>query len=261
DSDSYTYSQEDSIQDAAEVEAELAQINDNIDDFLSEVSRGSSRGPSTYTSYTSPSTYTSYTGPSTYSSRTDSASNTGSGAPANLRSAVGTVPLLGPGARLSTISEHTENTLSRPSSYPSAGDANRLSAHIEGIASHTRAATEPPQATQPPRPLPSTPGPRVGECIAFFEDRAAASSGSPAPLYGHTRPGSAPSVIQSPSPYTSTQSRSMPTLSSTGYGYNGTTGYGTTTYGSRPSSHRLRGIVLGPQHYYVVYVVATSPGA
>ncbi|EPS93625.1 hypothetical protein FOMPIDRAFT_1026465, partial [Fomitopsis schrenkii] len=236
DSDSYTYNEEDSIQDAAEVEAELAQINDDIDDFLSEVSRGSSRGPSTYTSYTGPSTYTSYTGPSTYSSRTDSVSNTGSGTSANLRSAVGTVPLLGPGARLSTISEHTENTLSRPSSYPSAGDANRLSGHIEGIASHTRAATEPSQATQPPRPLPSTPGPRVGERIAFFEDRTAASSGSPAPLYGHTRTGSAPSAIQSPSPYTSTQSRSMPTLSSTGYGYSSTTGYGTTTYGSRPSS-------------------------
>ena len=91
------------MQDAAEVEAELAQINDDIDDFLSEVSRGSSRGPSTYTSYTGPSTYTSYTGPSTYSSRTDSVSNTGSGTSANLRSAVGAVPLLGPGARLSTI--------------------------------------------------------------------------------------------------------------------------------------------------------------
>lgn len=231
-SNSYDYTEEDSIQDAAEVEAELAQINDDIDDFLSEVSRGSSRGPSTYTSYTGPSTYTSYTGPSTYSSRTDSISNTGSGTSANLRSAVGAVPLLGPGVRLSTISEHTENTQSRPSSYPSAVDANRLSAHIEGTASHTRAATEP--ALQPPRPLPSTPGPRVGERIAFFEDRTAAS-GSPAPTYGHARTGSAPSAIRSPSPYTSTQSRSMPTLTSTGYGYT-TTGYSTTTYGSRPSS-------------------------
>ncbi|KAH9829237.1 uncharacterized protein C8Q71DRAFT_843952 [Rhodofomes roseus] len=236
-SEAYTYDEEDSINDAAEVEAELAQINDDIDDFLSEVSRNSSREASTYTSYTGPSTYTSYTGPSTYTTRTDSVSNAGSGTSGNHRSAAGTMSMAERGPRvLSTISEHTENTPSRPSSYPSAGDGNRLSAHIEGVVSHVRSATEPSQATQPPRPLPSTPGPKVGERIAFFEDRTAASSGSPAPLFGHTRMASAPSAIRSPSPFTTTQSRSMPTLSSTGYGYGTTTGYGSTTYGSRPSS-------------------------
>ncbi|KAH9921772.1 uncharacterized protein B0H18DRAFT_537356 [Fomitopsis serialis] len=236
DSDTYAY-EEDSMRDAAEVEAELAQINDDIDDFLSEVSRNSSRDASTYTSYTGPSTYTSYTGPSTYTTRTDSVSNAGSGTSGNFRAAAGPMPTTERGPRvLSTISEHTENTPSRPSSYPSAGDANRLSAHIEGIVSRSRSATEPSQTTQPPRPLPSTPGPKVVERIAFFEDRTAASSGSPGPFFGHARTGSAPSAIRSPSPYTTTQSRSMPTLSSTAYGYGSTTGYGSASYGSRPSS-------------------------
>ena len=62
------------MQYAAKVDAELAQVNDDIDNILSEVLRGSSRGPFTYTSYTGPSTSTLYTGPSTYSSRTDSVS-------------------------------------------------------------------------------------------------------------------------------------------------------------------------------------------
>lgn len=112
DSDSQTYSDENSIIDEAEVEAAISldDVEDQItemEDHLSELSRGSSRSrsPSTYTSYTGPSTYTSRSGTSfsgtasgsTFTSsqisgdyRSTTAPMTRSPSPANLIGCLGT---------------------------------------------------------------------------------------------------------------------------------------------------------------------------
>ncbi|KAK7678727.1 hypothetical protein QCA50_018309 [Cerrena zonata] len=162
---------------------------------------------------------------------------------------------------LSTISEHTENISSRPTSFAQSGGApgsrpvthystsgdNRRSMHVDAgpsMSSHVRSATE-PQRTLTPGPRPP-PGTRVGEKVAFFEQRSGATSPF---IPGHSRTASAPS---GPRPQGSiatstTQSQSMPTMSTFTSGYSGTTGYGssgytTTGYGtgtytsSRPSS-------------------------
>lgn len=140
---------------------------------------------------------------------------------------------------LSTISEHTENISSRPTSFAQSGGApgsrpvtyysntsgdNRRSIH--GESSHVRSATE-PQRSHTPGPRPP-PGPRVGEKVAFFEQR----SGTTSPFVpGHSRTASAPSGPRSMT--TTTQSQSMPTMSTfTSSGYSGTTGYGSSAYTS-----------------------------
>ncbi|KAI0943617.1 hypothetical protein AcW1_002739 [Taiwanofungus camphoratus] len=264
DSDTYAYTDDNSIDEAAEVEAALSMVDNELastEDVLTEWSRGSSTGPSTYTSHTGTgaSTYTSFTGSGT------TPGTSGSYASGDNRSAATTVQDRERRV-LSTISEHTENVPSRPTSFSqsggaqgsrpntqysnnSAGDVNGPSTHMEGRISpalHVRSSTEPSGTPHTlGRALPPAPGRRAGELIAFFEDKTAAlDMGSPR-LFGHTRTASAPSGPRSPSPYTTTQSRSMPTLSSAVYGYGSTAGHGSTTgyesttgygYNSRPSS-------------------------
>ncbi|KAI0634288.1 hypothetical protein C8Q77DRAFT_1056676 [Trametes polyzona] len=256
DSDTYTYSDENSMDDAAEVEAALSMVDDeiaNTEDALTEWSRGSS-SVVTSSSYTGQYSATTSATPATYLS-------------GEYRSIADT--LLDRERRvLSTISEHTENP-SRPNSFAQSGSGqgsrpvtqysnpgeNRRSANLDGRVSptlpsfHARAATDPsgtPGANTPGRAV-NVPGRRAGELIAFFEEKQTASGRDSPRLYGHTRTLSAPMgprspAPRSPSPYTTTMSQSMSTFghtaSTTGYGYGSTTGYGTSTYGygSRPSS-------------------------
>ncbi|KAI6107774.1 hypothetical protein EDD16DRAFT_1868839, partial [Pisolithus croceorrhizus] len=192
-----TFHEEDSIEDAAEVEAALNDIDrefENTEDLLTEWSRGTSTSGPTYTG-TTPSYSTSLDTYSIYNRE---------------------------GNRLSTITERTENIPSRPTSYGARGAAegHRLSAHRIGAASpslHTRAVTD--------LTADRAPGRRTGDLIAFFEDRAATPSEA---SFGHTRTSSAPGH-RSHSPFFP-MSQSTPHLGST-------TGYGTSTgYGSRPTS-------------------------
>lgn len=202
-----SYSEENSVEERAEVEAALNDLDNELDtteDILTEWSRGS--GPS-YTGST-PSYSTSL---DTYSIYNRDAN------------------------RLSTISERTENIPSRPishlrdSSRPAnlASEGPRLSAHRISTASpshfHNRLVTD----MTSERPV----GRRTGDLIAFFEDRASPSDTS----FGHSRTSSMPgNRVHSP---LFPHSQSTPYISSTtGYGYT-TTGYGSSTgYGSRPSS-------------------------
>ncbi|KAI0772885.1 hypothetical protein BD413DRAFT_474004 [Trametes elegans] len=254
DSDTYTYSDENSMEDAAEVEAALSMVDDEIaqtEDALTEWSRGSS-SVVTSSSYTGQYSATTSATPATYLS-------------GEYRSIADT--LLDRERRvLSTISEHTENP-SRPTSFAQSGSGqgsrpntlyvnpgeNRRSANLEVSASpgpslHTRAATDPSGTpTHAQGRVVNVPGRRAGELIAFFEEKQTSIGRDSPRLYGHTRTLSAPMgprspAPRSPSPYTTTMSQSMSTFgqtaSTTGYGYGSTTGYGTSTYGysSRPSS-------------------------
>ncbi|OBZ76664.1 hypothetical protein A0H81_03303 [Grifola frondosa] len=239
DSDTYSYSDDNSIDDAAEVEAALSMIDTelaNTEDALTQWSRGSS-SVGTYSSYTDTATGA---GTSTSYISTDyqSATNT---------------PLDRDRRVLSTISERTENQ-SRPTSFAQSGGAqgsrpttqytagDRRSGHIGSAVSpspHVRAATEPSGAHTPGRVL-NVPGRRAGELIAFFEDKGVADPASPHSA-GHTRTTSVPMGPRSPSPYTTTHSRSMSTLgytSPTSYGYGSTTGYGNSSRPSSPTKSR-----------------------
>ena len=203
-----SYTEENSVDERAEVEAALTDLDnelDNTEDMLTEWSRGS--GPSSYTG-PAPSYSTSLDTYSIYNRE---------------------------GNRLSTISERTENIPSRPISYLRDGarptnptpEGPRLSAHRMSTASpghfHTRSVTD----LTSDRPT----GRRTGDLIAFFEDRASPSD----PSFGHSRTSSMPGN-RAHSPFFP-PSQSTPYMSSTtGYGYT-TTGFGTSTgYGSRPSS-------------------------
>ncbi|KAA1474371.1 hypothetical protein DENSPDRAFT_882747 [Dentipellis sp. KUC8613] len=206
-SDTYTYSDDNSIDDAAEVEDALTNLDEELshtEDALTEWSRGSSSvTPSSYLSgsATSP-TFTSNT--SSYIPFTNT---------------------LRDGRILSTITERTENPSSRPTSYNLSGPRPN-SAALGRSSPHVRGATEPASGD---RAIPP-PGRRAGDLIAFFEDKKSTSASSSS-SYGHSRTLSAPSGPRSPSPYTST-SQSMPTFgtsSGTSYGYG-------SSYGSRPSS-------------------------
>ena len=203
-----SYTEENSVEERAEVEAALTDLDhelDNTEDMLTEWSRGS--GPPSYTG-TTPSYSTSLDTYSIYNRE---------------------------GNRLSTISERTENIPSRPISHLRDGartaiptpEGPRISAHRVSTASpghfHTRSVTE----LTSDRPT----GRRTGDLIAFFEDRATPSDTS----FGHSRTSSMPGN-RAHSPFFP-PSQSTPYMSSTtGYGYTAT-GYGTSTgYGSRPSS-------------------------
>ncbi|KAG9313810.1 hypothetical protein JVU11DRAFT_6171 [Chiua virens] len=201
-----SYSDENSIEDRAEVEAALTDLDNEFnstEDMLTEWSR--STGPS-YT--TTPSYSTSLDTYSIYNRD---------------------------GNRLSTITERTENIPSRPVSYQRDGarptnltsEGHRLSAHPISIVSpghlHSRSVTD----LTSDRPV----GKRTGHLIAFFEDRASPSDTS----FTHSRTSSMPgNRVHSP---LFPHSQSTPYMSSTtGHGYT-TTGYGTSTgYASRPSS-------------------------
>ncbi|KAH9053604.1 hypothetical protein EDB87DRAFT_1569203 [Lactarius vividus] len=205
-SDLYSYSEEDSIRDAAEVEAALSALDEELDqteDALTEWSRGSSVTPSSYLSdsVSSPS-FTATT--SSYIPFTNT---------------------LRDGRILSTITERTENPSSRPTSHNLSVPGSRpVSDAIRrsGISVHSRGLTE-------PGPSANTPSRRTGDLIAFFEDKSTSdtSSRSYSP-FGHRRTGSVPAGPRSPSPYTQT-SQSIPTFGSTTYGYG-------SSAGSRPSS-------------------------
>lgn len=240
----YTYADDDDSYEENEVAASLHMIDDELDDAITSWSGG----PSPYTSSSQP------------------VDSSHSQTPQDIYSSSST--LFDRDRRvLSTISEHTENVSSRPTSFAqsggqpgsrpvtlysnASGDIRRAAQlpELPPFVSHARASTDPDARANeqtPRRDYSATPG-RVGQLVATFEQNA-----SPGFLHGHTRTASAPSGPRSPSPYTST-SQSMPTLSftatNTGYGYGSTTGYGTTagygstagytsTYGysSRPSS-------------------------
>lgn len=203
-----SYTEENSVEERAEVEAALNDLENELDgteDMLTEWSRGSR--PSSYTG-TTPSYSTSLDTYSIYNRE---------------------------GNRLSTISERTENIPSRPVSYLRDGaqpttltpDGPRLSAHRIGTTSpghfHSRSVTD----LTSDRPV----GRRTGDLIAFFEDQASPSD-TP---FSHSRTSSMPGN-RAHSPFFPHSQSTQYMSSTTGYGYT-TTGYGTSTgYGSRPSS-------------------------
>ena len=262
DYDSEIYTEENSMDDAREVEAALSMVDDEIahtEDALTEWSRGSSVSASTHSSFTGTHSATSSVTPSSYVSEGHRPVTPG---------------LLDRDWRvLSTISEHTEER-SRPTSYaqsgsgqgsrpstmysiPSIPSENRRSANLDDRVSpalHTRSATDPTSSSPAPPAsgrVVNVPGRRAGELIAFFEEKRTETE-SPR-IFGHARTLSAPMGPRSPaprspvpraeSPYTTTMSQSMSTFgyttSTAGLGYGSTTGYGSSTYGytsSRPSS-------------------------
>ncbi|KAH9048891.1 hypothetical protein EDB84DRAFT_82083 [Lactarius hengduanensis] len=205
-SDLYSYSEEDSIRDAAEVEAALSALDEELDqteDALTEWSRTSSATPSSYLSGSASSpSFTATT--SSYIPFTNT---------------------LRDGRILSTITERTENPSSRPTSHNlSVPESRPVSDAIRrsGISVHSRGVTE-------PGPSANTLIRRTGDLIAFFEDKSTSdtSSRSQSP-FSHRRTGSVPAGPRSPSPYTQT-GQSIPTIGSTTYGYG-------SSAGSRPSS-------------------------
>ncbi|KAF8270084.1 hypothetical protein EI94DRAFT_861049 [Lactarius quietus] len=209
DSDLYSYSEENSIRDAAEVEAALSALDEELDqteDALTEWSRGSSATPSSYLSGSASSpSFTATT--SSYIPFTNT---------------------LRDGRILSTITERTENPSSRPTSHNLSVPGSRpVSDAIRwsGTSFHSRGVTEPGPGT-------TTPSRRTGDLIAFFEDKSSTSDSSSRAYspFGHRRSGSVPAGPRSPSPYTQT-SQSIPTFGSTTYGYGSSTGSR-----SRPSS-------------------------
>ncbi|THH16604.1 hypothetical protein EW146_g4054 [Bondarzewia mesenterica] len=222
-SDSYMYSDDNSIDDAAEVEAALSVMDNELnqtEDELTEWSRGSSVTPSSYLS-----------GSATSPTLTTTNS-----------SFIPFTNTLRDGRILSTITERTENISSRPTSHNLSGAGSRpTSGNLGGarpLSTHARGATD---SSVGDRPTASA-GRRAGDLIAFFEDKTATTdSGSLLHTYGHGRTLSAPSGPRSPSPYASnftnsfTNSQSMPTFGTftgtvaTSYGYG-------SGYGSRPSS-------------------------
>ncbi|EGO01064.1 hypothetical protein SERLA73DRAFT_151625 [Serpula lacrymans var. lacrymans S7.3] len=214
--DSYTYSEENSVEETAEVEATLNELDEEIDSTEAALTQWS-RGPSS--SFVSGS----YTG--TTPSRTSTSLT-----PYSMTEREHRV--------LSTISERTENMPSRPTSYLLAGgaqrpanptpEAHRYSAQrggaISPAPSHSRSSTDPGSDRGPAPPT----GRRFGDLIAFFEDKTTTFSET---SYSHSRATSAPGGYRSPSPLF-TQSQSTPNLgTNTGYGVGTTTGYS-----SRPSS-------------------------
>jgi len=193
-----SYFEENSLEETAEVEAALIDIDrefESTEDMLTQWSRGSSSAGPTYTG-TTPSYSTSLDTYSIYNRD---------------------------GNRLSTISERTENIPLCPASHGAriVTEAHRLSVHRINTASpspaHTRSQTD--------FVADRAPGRRTGDLIAFFEDRALTPSES---SFGHTRTSSMPGY-RSHSPF-------RPVGQSTLH-MGTTTGYGTSTgYSSRPSS-------------------------
>ncbi len=202
-SDLYSHSEDDSIRDAAEVEAALSALDDELDqteDALTEWSRGSSVTPYSYLS-----------GSASSPSFTETTS-----------SYIPFTNTLRDGRILSTITERTENPSSRPTSHNLSVPGPRPVSDAIRRSLHSRGVTE-------PGPSLDTPSRRTGALIAFFEDKSSSDTSSrPYSPLGHRRTGSVPAGPRSPSPYTQT-SQSIPTFGSTTYGYG-------SSAGSRPSS-------------------------
>lgn len=231
--DPYTYTDENSIDDDAEVEAALGVLDDELDnteDALTEWSRATpySGSGSGYGSG-------SYLGSDTF---TRSDTHSGTGSPSFIpQSFIPFTNTLRDGRILSTITERTEHPSTRPTSHNFSGSGSRpvSGATDPRRSGHSRHLTE-PTIVIPDRPTPP-PGRRTGDLIALFEERGGSSPG----VSGHTRTGSMPGPMgpRSPSPYTTTNSISMPTFGtlsgSTSYGYGSTAGYGSGS-ASRPSS-------------------------
>lgn len=232
DTDSYSYSDESSIDDRAEVEAALTAVENELED-------------------------------------TEEALGLWAQGPAALQR---------DRRVLSTITEHSENRLSRPPSYAqtssrpvtqysgtNTGDVTRRSG-ASGVPTlpsiHIRSSTDPSEN----RPFTPTGG--VRNMVAQFEAKGTVEGATTPTPPGHSRTISAPAGPRSPSPYSSTAftstSQTMPSLSSfapfasttpgyTASGYGSTTGYGSSIgYGqtSRPSSpakSRTGSAVSGPR--------------
>jgi hypothetical protein len=205
-SDSYSWSEHDSIQDVAEVEAALSVLDNELDqteDALTEWSRGSDVTPSYLSGSASSPSFT--TTESSYIPFTNT---------------------LRDGRILSTITERTEHPSSRPSSYNlSASGSRPVSDAIRrsAVSHHSRGITEPGSSV-------IASSRRTGDLIAFFEDKSSSSDNSARSYspHSHQRVGSVPSGPRSPSPYTQT-SHSIPTFATTTYAYG-------SSNGSRPSS-------------------------
>jgi hypothetical protein len=221
-----TYTDDNSLE---EVEATLNNLDDEFDDTeqaLTEWSHGSSRP-----SYTSA---TGYTGTGTYSSYTGSPSFV-SLPTFGQRTAV--TSTFDPVARLSKITERTEESRPHSGAFSTAGtarpanptpDAFRRSIHLTAPSSaHSRASTDPGSERDLPPPG------RTTELIARFETSS--------PAGGHSRTASAPGARVS-SPYTASQStRDLPSTAgyTTGYGYGSSYGYGSRS--SSPTKSRSGG--------------------
>src|SRR6266851_7753807 len=205
-SDLHSWSEDDSFQDDAEVEAALSALDNELDrteDALTEWSHRSSVTPSSYLSGSASS-------PSFTSSSSIYIPFTNTLRDARI---------------LSTITERTENPSSRPTSYNLSVPGSRpvsdtIRRSTESL--HSRGVTEPTLSA-------TTSSRRTGDLIAFFEDKSSSSDSSSRPYspYGRRRAGSVPAGPRSPSPYTQT-SQSIPTFATTTYGYGGSA--------SRPSS-------------------------
>ena len=214
-SDTYTYPDDNSIDDDREVEAALSVMDtelNNAEDALTEWSRGSSVTPSSY-----------FSGSGT--SPTFTTTNS---------SFIPFTNTIRDGRILSTITERTENISSRPTSHNLSGIGSRPNSGNLGGArpmpSHGRGITEPALTDRL-----APPSRRAGDLIAFFEDKTSTVDSSSSVSFGHSRTLSAPSGPRSPSPYTNsyTNSQSMPTFGT----FTGTTSYGYgSVYSSRPPS-------------------------
>ncbi|GJE86399.1 hypothetical protein PsYK624_024790 [Phanerochaete sordida] len=215
---SYSYSEEESMYDRAQVEAELTELDDEIQDTLDMW--GDPQGQ--------------------YASTSDN--------------------LLDRSRRvLSTITEHTEDISSRPTSFAAGsgrpatqystylGEPSRRSTYASGASpsAHIRSSTDPASAS----PAPGRPA--VSNLIAQFEAKKISPE-----LPGHSRTASAPSAPagpRSPSPYATSPFSHTTSLAAAGLGYT-TSGLGSATGsfygGSRPSSptkSRTGSVVSGPR--------------
>ncbi|KAI0692708.1 hypothetical protein BC835DRAFT_31415 [Cytidiella melzeri] len=208
-SDGYSYSEEDSIDEQDEVEAALTQVEEEIEDTLQAWTRD---------------------------------------------------PITIDRDRriLSTITEHTENNNSRPTSGVVGGPRplSQLSNHSRTAQSNIVVTpTGHMRSTTDPTIRPNTPGRGVSHIIAQFEAKKAAGDGVSPFAQGHSRTASAPVGPRSPSPYTlPTSSQTLPTLSTltrdpsyTTSGFGSTSGHGYSSRPSSPTKSRGGSAVSGPR--------------
>ena len=226
-----TYTDDNSLE---EVEATLNNLDDEFDDTeqaLTQWSR-SSYGPS-YTSATGSytgtgtGTYTGYTGSPSFLSLP------------TLGPRTGVASVLDPHARLSKITERTEESRPQSGSFSAAGgarpanptpDAFRRSALLTAPSSaHSRSSTDPGSERDLPPPG------RTTELIARFETNS--------PAGGHSRSTSAPGVHATSSYTTSLSTHNLPSSTgySTGYGYGSSYGSGSGSRSSSPTKSRTGG--------------------
>lgn len=201
-----------------EIQESLSNIDDQFDDTENALTEWSDTRPSSYTSSRP------YTGSPSFSNLPHYSSD-GSQTHSYVSGSVLSPPPTGydPRARLSRITERTEEPSTRPSSAAYSTNVLRRSALLGG---HSRAATDPSgDNTLPP------PG-RATQLISIFESQTSASSPG-----SHSRSASTPGFrAESPryGPRSASPTKTMSTSSTTSYG-----SYIGSTLESRPNTSSL----------------------